>query len=212
MPTPERLYANKSADERRAERRARLLEVALEGFGTDGYRGTSIEGLCAAAGISTRNFYEEFSSRERLLIELHDELNAKAHLAVVEAIAAVDPGDLELRARAGLAAYCEVMTGDRRAARIGLVETIGVSDETDAARQAAIDRFADLLTLEAERLRGEGLLPEREYRLAAVAAVGAVYALINTWRTDPQWDEHIDLVVDEATRAIVGILRGADRT
>ena len=98
------------------------------------------------------------------------------------------------------------MTGDRRAARVGLVETIGVSDETDAARQAAIDRFADLLTIEAERLRDDGLLADRDYRLSAVAAVGAVYALINTWRTDPQWDEHIDLVVEEAARAIVGIL------
>ena len=204
--TSGRVYANKSADERRAERRARLLEVALEKFGTEGYRSTSIEGLCAEAGISTRNFYEEFPSREHLLIELHDELNAKAHIAVVEAIAGVDPTDLELRARVGLAAYCEVMTGDRRAARIGLVETIGVSDETDAARQAAIDRFADLLRIEAERLRDEGLLPGRDYRLSAVAAVGAVYALINTWRTDPQWDEHIDVVVEEATRAIVGIL------
>ena len=207
MATPERVYANKSADQRRAERRRKLLDAALDEFGTAGYRGTSIERLCAAAGISTRNFYEEFESRERLLIELHDELNANAHSAVVEAIATIDPDDLEARARAGLAAYCEVMTNDRRAARIGLVETIGVSDETDAARQAAIDSFADLLRLEAERLRAAGLIPDRDYRLSAVAATGAVYGLINTWRTDPQWDEHLDLVVEEATRAIVRILR-----
>ena len=36
------------------------------------------------AGISTRNFYEEFANRETLLIALHDELNAKALAAVVE--------------------------------------------------------------------------------------------------------------------------------
>ena len=90
-----RRYAEKTATERRADRRTRLLEAALDAFGNGGYRAASIEQLCAAAGISTRNFYEEFANREELLIALHDDLNARALTAVVEALAEVDPDDLD---------------------------------------------------------------------------------------------------------------------
>ena len=46
------------------------------------------------AGVSTRNFYEHFASREELLIALHDDLNARALEAVARAVAATDPDDL----------------------------------------------------------------------------------------------------------------------
>ena len=203
MATAGRRYAEKSAPERRADRRARLLEAAVEAFGTHGYRNTSIEQLCAAARISTRNFYEEFSGREELLITLHDDLNARALEAVVEAISGIDPDDLEARARAGVAAYFRVMTSDRRWARIALVESVGVSPEVQAHRRTAIDRFADLIRLEAARLAEAGVLPRRDYRYTAVALVGAIEGLINTWTADPDWDRHFDQVVEEAAALIV---------
>src|ERR687883_529359 len=91
--TAGRRYASKTVDERRGERRARLLQAGLELFGAHGYRGTTIEALCAAAGVSTRNFYEEFGSREALVIALHDDVNSRALSAVVEALAGTDPDD-----------------------------------------------------------------------------------------------------------------------
>ena len=198
-----RRYRDQSATERRADRRARLFEAAVQAFGTHGYRSTSIEQLCAAARISTRNFYEEFPGREELLIALHDDLNARALEAVVRAIGEVDPDDLEARARAGTLAYFRVMTSDRRWARIALVESVGVSPAAQAHREAAIDRFAELIRFEATRLAEAGILPRRDYRLTSVALVGAINGLINTWTADPEWDEHFDDVVDEAAQLIV---------
>ena len=196
-------YRDKTTSERRAERRARLLGAALDAFGTDGYRATSIEQLCAAAGISTRNFYEEFSGREELVIALHDDLNARALEAVVQAIADIDPDDLPARAHAGVRAYFSVMTSDRRWARIALVESVGVSPTAEAHRRAAIDRFAELLRLEATRLGDAGVIPARDPTLTSVALVGAINGLINTWTADGSWDARVDQVVDEATRLIV---------
>src|SRR5436305_11601892 len=113
MVAPEgRPYRRQTAAQRRAARREKLIDAAVEAFGTKGFRATSIEELCATAGISTRNFYEEFSSREELLIALHDELNQRAFDAVVEALADTDPNDLDERARIGTLAYFQVMTGD----------------------------------------------------------------------------------------------------
>src|SRR5438445_1202863 len=88
-----RRYGDKEPAQRRAERRSRLLEAALDAFGTTGYRATSIEQLCADANISTRNFYEEFATREALLVQLHDDLNQRALEAVVAELADIDPLD-----------------------------------------------------------------------------------------------------------------------
>src|SRR5919198_3030469 len=66
-PALERRYRGRLPGERRAERRRRLLDAGLELFGTVGYRGTSIERLCAQAGVTTRHFYQEFPGREALL-------------------------------------------------------------------------------------------------------------------------------------------------
>jgi AcrR family transcriptional regulator len=204
-----RPYRRQGPGERRAARRANLIEAAVEGFGTKGYRATSIEELCAAAGISTRNFYEEFSSREELLITLHDELNRRAFDAVVLALADTDPSDLDGRAVVGTLAYFRVMTGDRRWARIVLVETVGVSPAAEEHRRVAIDRFAQLLLAEANRAAEAGLVPKRDFRLTAVGLVGAINGLINTWTADSDWQAQIELIAAEAARLIVLGIRGS---
>lgn len=209
-PAPGRRYRDQLPDERRAARRAKLLEAALQAFGTHGYRSTTIEQLCATAGISTRNFYEEFPKREDLLLALHDDLNARALEAVVEAIAPVDADDLAARARAGVSAYFGVITSDRRWARIALVESVGVSPRAEAHRRAAIDRFAGVLRLEAERLAGVGKVPKRDFWLTSVAVVGAINGLVNTWTADESWSSRVEAVVDEATRLIVAAITAPD--
>src|SRR4051812_10645208 len=160
-----RRYGRKTTDERRHERRERLLAAGLDAYGTRGYRATTIEALCTAAGVSTRNFYEEFPTREALLIALHDDVNARAFDAVMAAMADVDPGDVGARARTATRAYFEVMTSDRRWARITLVESIGVSPEAEAARRAAIDRFIALIALEGERLAAADVIARRDFTL-----------------------------------------------
>ena len=127
---------------------------------------------------------------------------------MVEAIGALDPSDLEARASAGLRAYFEVMTSDRRWARIALVESVGVSSDAEAHRRAAIDRFADLLALEATQLAERGLAPRRDHRLTATALVGAINGLINTWTADEDWQARVDQIIDEAARLIVLAIRG----
>lgn len=209
MPAPTaRRYADKSAAERHDDRRARLLEAALDAFGTEGYAAVTIEQLCGRASISTRSFYELFRSREEVLIALHDQLNARALTAVVESIAAIDGNDLPARARAGARAYFEVMTSDRRWARIAVVESVGVSRAAEEHRQQAIGRFAELLRLEGERLAAEGVIPPRNFRLIAAALVGAFNGLINTWAADPDWAEHVDEVVQVAADMVVAAITG----
>jgi AcrR family transcriptional regulator len=205
-----RRYASKTADERRGERRSRMLGAGLELFAADGYANTTIEALCAAAGVSTRNFYEEFGSREALVVALHDDVNARALRAVVASLDGVDPSDLAARARRATRAYFDVMTSDRRWAQIALVESVGVSPDAEAHRRAAIDRFVALIEAEANGLASEGLIERRDFHLPAVALAGALNGLINTWISDPDWDATVPRIADEATRLIVLSLAGPE--
>jgi AcrR family transcriptional regulator len=198
-----RRYGDKTAAERHDARRERLVEAALDAFWDAGYANTSIAQLCARAGVSTRNFYEHFAGREQLLIALHDDLNARALEAVARAVVAAAPDDLRARAHAGVRAYFDVMTTDPRWARIAVVESVGVSPTAERHRQEALARFARFIELEVDRLAAAGVVPVRDYGLTAVALVGAINGLINTWTTTPDWANRVDDVVEVATNLIV---------
>lgn len=198
-----RVYGEKTSVQRDDERRARLVEAALDVFAENGYASTSIEQLCTRAGVSTRNFYDHFSSREQLLITLHDDLNARALQAVALAVAAAEPDDLEGRAHAGVRAYFDVVTSDPRWARIAVVDSVGVSATAERHRQEALSQFAALIEVEVGRLADAGIVPKRDYRLTAIALVGAILGLVNTWTAVPDWAHEVDAVVEEAAALIV---------
>jgi AcrR family transcriptional regulator len=205
-PAPGRRYRQQTPAERRTGRRARLLDAALEAFGTLGYQATSIEQLCTDASISTRNFYEEFPGREALLIELHDVLNQRAFDAVIRAMASTDPTDVEARATAGVRAYFEVMTSDARWARIALVESVGVSAAVQAARRAALDRFAALIEAEANRLAAIGRASSRDYSLTALGLVGVINELVHTWTSRATRKGFLEDITREAVRFVVAAI------
>ena len=210
-PAVGRRNGEKTAAERHDARRERLVEAALDAFAESGYANTSVEHLCARAGVSTRNFYEHFANRETLQLALHDELNARALEAVAQAVAAADPDAIHERALAGVRAYFTVMTSDPRWARIAVVESVGVSPSAERHRQEAIGRFADLIELEGARLAEAGLVPARDFRLTSAALVGAINGLINTWTADPEWADQVDDVIAVATDVIVAALTSPPR-
>src|ERR1044072_5196426 len=109
-----RTYGGRSAADRRAERRERLREAGLALFGTEGYATSSIEKLCTHAGVSTRNFYEEFRAREDLLIALHARANERSFAAVQAAfVDAVDAGLAE-RFELAVRTFVQTMASDKR--------------------------------------------------------------------------------------------------
>lgn len=208
----ERRYGNRTSAERRTERRGRLLAAGLEVFGTGGFASASVEALCTAASVSTRSFYEEFTSREALLVELHDQLNQRAFDAVALAAGTVPLTDTDDRSAvrrfvsAGVQAYFDVMTADPRWSRIALVETVGVSPTVEAARRDAIGRFAEFLEVQAGVLAELGLAERRDFRLAARAIVGALTELVSTWPERSGEPGYLAALVDEATRFILATL------
>lgn len=197
-----RRYAGRSSAQRRAERHARLMEAGLDLFGTAGWSGTSIERLCLAASVATRAFYEEFASREALLLAVYAEVLADVTATVERALTAAGE-DAERRVRAGVTAYVDAVTGDPRRARIvhREVRAAGVLEEE---RRAGVEAFAGLIARESVVLGVQG--PAAGNRLTALALAGAVNELLIDWvATSPP--PPTAPLVDELTRLFLAALR-----
>src|ERR1700743_2849998 len=180
-PAARRDYGGRTAPQRRAERRQRLMTAALELFGTEGYPATSIERLCARANVSTRNFYEEFASREALLLALHDQITQKAFDAVTAPLGEVLDGPTSVRLDRAIDAYIGTTSSDPRWTRIAYVEVVGVSAAVERHRLAWRAKLAQLIESEATLPAQRGEAAQRDYSLTATAFIGAVNELVYHW-------------------------------
>lgn len=207
LKAPTGRYGGKTAQERQAERRRRFLDAALQLFGdTPGFRNTTVAALSEAAGLSTRQFYEEFRTLEDVLAALHLQVNEWAEQAVVAAVAEADTLPLPERAAAIFRAYAANVTGDPRRIRITFVEIIGVSPRMEEQRLARRAGWVELVCAEAGAAVARGEAAPRDYRLPATAFIGAVNGLLHDWSSG--WvDASLDEVVEELVRQLLAILR-----
>jgi AcrR family transcriptional regulator len=201
-----RVYRGRSAVERQEERRQRLIEAGLDLFAGQGYHATSIEEICAAAAISTRNFYEQVDGREGLLVLLHDIAMQRAQEAVLDALARAPQDDVLARVSAPLSAFVNAMTDDPRWARIAYVEVVGISPEVERRRHMWMNRFAKLMAAEGDAIAERGLAPRRDHELIAVALVGAIDRLIVHWQASTRRRVPARRLVEELARMVVATL------
>jgi AcrR family transcriptional regulator len=172
-----RPYGGRSVKERLAQRRARLLAAGHALFGTRGYATTSIESICSKAGVTARHFYEQFESREALLLEVYEGVIDRARKAVVTALhrSHLTP---RRRVTAGLEAYVHAVLDDPRNARIGCVEVVGASARVERRRRTAIHEIASVIETQAQALAEQGKVVRRDFSLTAIAMAGACNELI----------------------------------
>jgi AcrR family transcriptional regulator len=176
-----RIYAGRSAQQRREERRSRLLSAGQDLFGGQGYRNTSIEALCTAAGVSTRAFYEEFSGREDLLLALYDQVAGRILVETAEAAAAVLDVPVRQRIEAIITAFLQAISAEPKAARIAFAEVLGVSSAVEQHRLQWRTRFVEFSLVEVGRAIERGEAPQRDFGLSAIAFIGAVNELVMEW-------------------------------
>lgn len=200
-------YGGRSAQERRDERRARFLQAALDLFGDrPGYRAASVTALCETAGLSTRQFYEEFRNLEEVLAHLHLMVNDLTEQEVLRALADSVGLPFEQRITAVLRAYVTSATEDPRRLRIAFVEIVGVSAELEQQRLVRRSRWVDLIAAEAQAAAARGEAARRDYRIAATAFIGAVNGLLHDW-TAGRVQASLDQVVDELVALLLGVAR-----
>ena len=114
--------ANKNVERGRATR-AHVIEVATRLFAEQGYDGTSVEAVQAAAGISRGSLYHHFPGKEALFWAVFEEVGAR--IARQEEDIARDAPDPVALLRAGALAWIR-QAGDQVVRQIMLIDAPAV--------------------------------------------------------------------------------------
>ncbi|HDR9011924.1 TPA: TetR/AcrR family transcriptional regulator [Burkholderia vietnamiensis] len=208
-PKPGRAYGGVAHEVRAAGRRDALLRAATQVFGTVGFRKATVRSICQEAKLNDRYFYAAFDSAESLLRATYLHHAQQLHGAVARAVAARG-GDLDARVDAGLAAFFGYLR-DPCAARVLLLEVMGVSAETDATYQRMLLDFGKLImeigaTPEAATPEAATPAERIEQRLVGLALVGAMTNVGAAWLLTGHRDPEAQMVAS-CRKVLLGTLR-----
>ncbi|MFE3190553.1 TetR/AcrR family transcriptional regulator [Nocardia sp. NPDC059240] len=201
-----RSYGGVSATERRAERRVRLLATARTLWGESGIGAVTVRGVCKAAGLTDRYFYEHFANREELLLAVADEVRDQLLTTMVRTGITAD-GPAEQRLRAALEAFLEIVAADRHIHRIVATTDTGDLPELTQRRHDVLTMIADLVVENAPAALEITLEPER-LRRAALFITGGVNQLIEGWLTDTTEMTAAELAA-ECARMCISVIENA---
>src|SRR4051812_38195681 len=168
-----------------ADRRAGILDAALEAFSAGGYHETSLDAVAERAGVSKALIYEHFASKRELHRALLETYVGELLGTVLEAAQSAEPG--EERLRAGSEAFLRFVERRREAWRL-LVRNPGEPDVAGSVgrlQEEAGAAIAALMEAEVpETLQQDPTFAETAIEMLAQQLVGALRALAN-W-----WDDH----------------------
>lgn len=202
-PPTGRAYRGTSADQRRDERRRKLIEAGIKVIGRDGYRATTVRSVSAEAGLTERYFYEAFGDREALLGAVYSHLVEQLQQQIAATLMSSRLKNPEEIVRLGLHEFFAALRADPNVARILLFEVLGVSPEVTRLTQTAIDDFARIIRTMALALNVR--IGRNEEQLLTAGLVGSVVFIAMTWSLQG-YGQPIDEVVESALTIFRAVL------
>jgi AcrR family transcriptional regulator len=196
----ERTVKGVSPDARRAGRRERLLNAALELTGTGGWSATTMRGVCTQAGLTQRYFYESFTDPQALALALYDDVAAEAERTLLDALSAAEP-DEPSRTHAAVGAFVKLVIDDPRKGRVLLMDSPENTELRDRRRRA-FDRFVEIVAGDIEQHPGQPTPGPLELAMSARALVGALTELLMA-RLRGEIRVPLDQLVDHATKIVL---------
>ena len=147
MEPSNRVYGGESTEDRIQRRREQFLDTGLQLFGTVGFKGTSVRGLCRHAKLTDRYFYESFESVEDVLIQVYDRETQRMVASIFETMKDIAPGmSVDEVARPALRRFFSEVK-DPIVAKTLWFEVLGVSDRVNQAYQETIRGYGQMLLL-----------------------------------------------------------------
>ncbi|WP_183095034.1 TetR/AcrR family transcriptional regulator [Nocardioides stalactiti] len=180
MATPTRAYGGLSAEQRQAERRARLLDAALTVIGEDGTAALTVHRVCRTAGLNERYYYESFPERDDLVRAVAEDAGSRLILALTATIATT-PDDPRTQATAVIGAGIDLFSGDPRLGRL-MVESAGhpvLSEVRTGLTTALLGMIVErgLTTLKIEHTPQV----DKDATFAATLLLGGMIEVLTAW-------------------------------
>jgi AcrR family transcriptional regulator len=205
-PTRRRLTAE--------ERRAGILDAAVQVFSARGYHSSSIDDIAREAGISKALIYEHFESKQGLYADLLERKANELFERLGAALAGVGVEAGADRLAAGLDAFFRFVEERREAWRILFRDV--ADPETAAVLDGILNQVtavvADLIAQDpgVRALDQEVTQGDQAIRMLARMLVGAVQSVANWWadhREVPR-EQIVEMVMDFAWLGLERLRRG----
>ncbi|WP_169584727.1 TetR/AcrR family transcriptional regulator [Antrihabitans stalactiti] len=203
MPNVVRPFKGVSAEDRVTQRRADLIDAALDLVGSGGIGNLTMTAVCEGAGLTQRYFYEHFRNRDELVVALFDTVFDEFFGRVQDAVEAAPP-DLSARAHATMEVFVDFFASDPRKARVFAEAT--TADVVTAHKTESVHRFAEYAV--GQVISTAGPFTEREQTrvlLAVIIIVGGQADAAAQWlrgTIDLPRDEFIDELAELFVTAV----------
>lgn len=202
--SPTRRYGGLTAQERRDLRRRKLLDAAVQVFGTLGLRRATVRDICNEARITERYFSEHFASISEAYEAAFKLISEQALLATGRAMLQARLDTLAL-ARAGLQAFLGFVQEDPRRAQILLVDASSYWRNPNIKNNNELKRHAQAMRFFCKRIYPD--LPGHiDLEIIGASLVGASLQACLTW-VQSGFRQPIEQVVDH----LMFIWDGLDR-
>lgn len=170
-------YAGQSVDQRRADRRQRLIEAALAMIGEDGIGAVKVRAVSARAGLNDRYFYESFRDCDQLVLAAFE---AFASAGVAAVTTAISEAPTELRSRILKTVDAAVAYVDEPRNRRLLLES-QATETLRNRRGQVITSLARLMIAQGAELLGDYVATDRNSELAALTVVSGTVDVVTMW-------------------------------
>lgn len=195
------VYRGLSAAERAADRRERLLAATLAVWADPTVR-TTMTGICAAAGLSERYFYESFRHLDEALTAVLDAIATEIE-QTTQAAAQAAGDDPAARVHASVAAFVQLLVDDPAKGRVAIIESVGMP-ALRGRRTELLRHFAHRTAEEAHELIGLPRRGSHEEEIAGLLFIGGMAELITAW-LDGVLEATPEELVEEAARGFLGL-------
>ncbi len=175
-----RSYGGKEARTRTAERRDKLVVAAIRLFGGQGFAATSIDAVCAEAGLTKRYFYESFSSSEDLLIAAYREAT-QAFMKSILAAAGPHRSNARALVRAGVEQVFEFVRTHPDEARLIMIEATSVRSQLGRIYGRSYADFVELLVAFTKPFLTDNSTSDTVLAVMGRGATGAIIHLCQGW-------------------------------
>jgi AcrR family transcriptional regulator len=178
MASATRTYGGVTAEQRRATRRAALIEAALDLFAEEGARAVSKRSVCARTRLNDRYFYEHFTDSDALLEAIARDLTAEG-LEAVNAATRGAASDVRAQVHATAEAALEFLTADPRRGQLLLR-----SHTSEVLQRARLDSTRAISNAMSAMIRaplGAAAASQLDTDLAAFALVSGAMEVIAGW-------------------------------
>lgn len=179
MTAKSQTWGGRTTQERQAERRARLLDAAVQIWDEGGWASVTMRGVCARSGLIDRYFYESFADRDALLAAIWDQVRDDMTAGLTAALTDPDHHPLELLRQAVTSVVLGVAL-DPRKAQILFGEHAG-SAVLEGRRRVLLITVTDVIVAGATTHLRPGI-SDTDFRRSVLIAVGGVLELLTAWR------------------------------